>query len=285
MAEEKITSAKSTDELLNDLKNPDWKMRARAVYCLKNRMSKKVRAKLLNLLDDKHDNVWLSVVNVLRNTQNQELIDSLVEKLKNSKSAEIRWHAAYYLGEIGNKNVTDYLCNALNDESTEVRFNAAKALGKIGDKKTVDSLLKALDDKESISSINLISPKKPVSTLVRHLKDEDERVRSLAAILIGKTKTKDAFDELIGTLNDDNNIVRVSAIYALDKLGGDQIVEPLVNALKDPYWEVRSDAAKSLGNVHDDQAVVPLLETLNDENTYVRRSALKALENYKIFKK
>ena len=86
-----------------------------------------------------------SCMDVVREIQRGEVIDSLVHSLQNDGDWHGRGEAAIALGRIGDVSAVPALTHALeHDERWSVRCNAAYALGEIGDTSAVPALTHAL---------------------------------------------------------------------------------------------------------------------------------------------
>ncbi|WP_298666455.1 HEAT repeat domain-containing protein [uncultured Methanofollis sp.] len=101
---------------------------------------------------------------------------------------------------------------------------------------------------------------------------DEARIRSMAAILIGKSG--DDVSALVAALHDPDKGVRARA---MEGLVARQAVISLVGALLDPEWRVRYRAAEALGQIGDRRAVGPLARALDDGKDHVRYMAAKAL--------
>ena len=132
-----MENEKSIDDLFKDLNDSNWDIRAKAIYLLKDFDNQKVNDALILKLDDINENVWLSAVNVLKDKKDPRIVNKLSKTLLEDKRDEIRWHSAYFLGEIGDASIVEPIIKSLKDNCVEVRVNAAKALGKIGNKKAI----------------------------------------------------------------------------------------------------------------------------------------------------
>ena len=114
-------------------------------------------------------------------------------------------------------------------------------------------------------------------SLIKKLRDPDEKVRQQAAWALGVHRDRTAVPPLIAALKDTNGEVRASAAGALGDIGDKRAVTPLIVALKDPNDEVRARAADALGSLRDKRAVTPLIAALKDTNGEVRARAADAL--------
>lgn len=193
------------------------------------------------------------------------LVRIQIEQLYSSNSAE-RAVGAFHLGNMGDGAIPaiPFLISILNDytavfleykgeiEISSVRGEASKALVKIG--------------------------KPALKPLINALKDNDEDIRKMAAITLGKIKDKQAVKPLIDTLKNDNWEVRSSAAWALGEIRDSFSVESLISALKDK--DIRKDAAEALLKIGK-PSVKYLVTVLHDENPHIRRLAAEVLAGLK----
>lgn len=131
-----------------------------------------------------------------------------------------------------------------------------------------------------------------VETLLKALRNRDERVRGGAAEALGKLEDARAIEPLIKALKDKGryNIhygglypytVRVNscAAKALARIGDKSAVEPLIKMLKEGDVDDRCAAAEALGAMGDERAIEPLIESLKCRNATVRQVFGHALTN------
>ena len=135
MDKEEICKDANLKILLRNLNNLNWSIRAKAIFDLKDSNNPDVLDALIQKLDDDNVNVWLSAIRVLKDKNDSRIAEKLTRTLIEDERDEVRWHSAYYLGEIRNTEIDIVpLTNALKDKCVEVRVNAAKSLGKIGNR-------------------------------------------------------------------------------------------------------------------------------------------------------
>jgi hypothetical protein len=152
------------------------------------------------------------------------------------------------LGDIGEKQMVEFIIPALKDEDRFVRHAAVESLGKVGDADAIGPL---------------------VCTLIEE--QEDFALRGKVAKALDKLAWKPQTDvERAWYL-----IARERWIEVAD-LGGSAI-EALVIVLRDNNWGLRCQAVRALGMTGDAKAVGPLTHALQDENYNVRDEARKAL--------
>jgi len=117
-------------------------------------------------------------------------------------------------------------------------------------------------------------------TLMTALEDPVWRMRSQAAIELGRLGVKKARPALIRHLRSDSEMwVRFMSAGALGSLGGTRAAAALIHALNDQSEspDVRDMAADALGEMGSARALPALLSHLGDRSEKVRRSCAFAL--------
>jgi hypothetical protein len=180
-------------------------------------------------------------------------VPSLVVAL-NDEDKDVRWSAAFALGDTGDARAVEPLVAALADDA--LVLVAARALGKIGDPRAVDPL-----------AVVLMEDGNPV------------RQRE-AAEALGRIGDPRAVDPLIAALGAEAQNVQAAAALALGKIRDPRAVDPLITALGAKAEGLRSTAADALGDIGDARAVGPLTATVEDPGSgiAVKFSARQALE-------
>lgn len=239
------------------------------------------------------------VARALGKIKGDDVVDTLIESLKEDERAAVRQGAAWALGEIKGDKVVDPLISALReDERGNVRAECAAALDKIGGKEICRPLLKTLDDDKyeaarKKAAIGLREEKYDFAAegLVDVLMkgkgkfEEDKEVESIlnevvtALIEDGSVAVEPLIDAYNSSKKD--SYVRRQAIHALGSIGDAQATDTMIKALEDENVIVRERAAALLGNLKQRRAVEPLLAVVNDENEWksVRARAIDSLGN------
>jgi hypothetical protein len=101
----------------------------------------------------------VTIIDVMGDTMNLAAVE-ILEILLEYTDEPIRIHAAFALGQLGQKSSLELLINALDDSSAQVRENAAIALGKIGDQRAVAPL-------QQVSTADVRTKKAAVGALAR----------------------------------------------------------------------------------------------------------------------
>ena len=129
----------------------------------------------------------------------------------------------------------------------------------------VDRLLEMSNDRNPQIRANAIEALAPITQRVEPivalaLNDQNEGVRSVAAMVAGRRNLATLAPSIRGLLQDDSPFVRSAAMYALARFGEDvDITELSRMLLDDPNPRVRSQAAFVLGELGESSAI-PLLQ-------------------------
>ena len=112
------------------------------------------------------------------------------------------------------------------------------------------------------------------------LRDEDPRVRGLAATALSDIDATEALAALLVAVEDDDADVRQMAISALGELGDPRAGERLRRALGDPRGEVRFQAVMAFPRVtaHEEDALEAVLSAMDDKDALVAHVALRMAE-------
>lgn len=112
------------------------------------------------------------------------------------------------------------------------------------------------------------------------LRDEDPRVRALAATALADVNAKESLAALLVAVEDDDAHVRQMAISALGELGDARAGERLRRALGDPRPEVRFQAVMAFPRVtpRASDALDAALDATEDEDPLVAHIALRMTE-------
>ena len=290
-----LAANRDIDGLIDALKNDDCIIRKEAVVALKTIGDKKALLPLIDALkyEEWHEKyVVLSSVReyaaeALGLLKDKNAVNPLIEAL-NDNDEDVRFKAAWALGNIGDKRAVESLIGALNDERWSVRRFAAISLGKIRDERSLESLVRSLKEdndwhvrRYAADALGNIGDERIIPSLVSSLSDEDEDVRRMAIIALGKMK-KAAVKPLIEAFGSEDWRIRARVAEALGSIGDKRAVDILINALigktKDNNRFVRGRVAEALGKIGDERAIEPLIHARDDSYKYARIKAEEALE-------
>ena len=148
------------------------------------------------------------------------------------------------------RSVIKKLLPLLHEKDTGVRMTALEILKRIGHL-DLSSIIPLVDyDNEDVQVYTceiMASLKDPdtVGLLVRKSLENNDNVRTAAAIALGEFKSEEAVDALLRILGEDDWIV-FSAIYSLGKIGNPKAIQPLMDVLRNREEEVSLAACEVL---------------------------------------
>ncbi|HLY25458.1 MAG TPA: HEAT repeat domain-containing protein [Aggregatilineales bacterium] len=145
------------------------------------------------------------------------------------------------------------LVRSLKHKDQWRRLKSAQALGELGDDRAVEALGELI------------------------VEDDDENVRSMAAVALGKIGSPDGVPALIEALRDNRARVRGAAAQALGDIGDGRAVMGLITLAQDGDKMIRLFAIEAISDNRDPRAVSVLLEALNNPNPAVSQAASSAL--------
>jgi len=149
-----------------------------------------------------------------------------------------------------------------------------------------ETLLQLQDEDEAIRSqaalsLGWVGESEVIDPLVKVLlNDESPKVRANAAMSLGQLGHQEAIDSLIKSLKDEDHSVRGMSVYSLGLMKATSALNPLIEILKtDPDREARIAAADSLAQLGEEAAIQPLVFVyINEPNKDVRSEAKESLE-------
>ena len=106
---------------------------------------------------------------------------------------------------------------------------------------------------------------------------EEPEIRQYLAVVLGRTRDKEALPLLLAALKDRDDKTRIYALWALGALGDPRAVGPLSATLGDPDPGMRKTAAYALGEIGDRSAAPALEGRLDDGAADVRWNAALSL--------
>ena len=195
------------EELIEQLKDKDWRVRSNAADELRHSNKGDARAVGPLIAELNNDgNGCVSARKALAKIGEPAVLP-LIGALKEGNENARKW-AAWALGEIRDKRAVKPLIGLLNDPYYDVRWHATVALGLIGD-------------------VTALEP------LIEKLKGKDAVLRPTVAEALGNIGDAKAVVPLIGALKDTSVDVRDIAFDALVEIGEPAAV-PLVEASRKP---------------------------------------------------
>ncbi len=240
---------------------------------------------LKQLLPKQNKELKVKIIEALGNSHapNQLQLTTLLLPFTTDDDPYIRKNAIFALAQLGASEVIEQLIELLKDNTdSNVRERAADGLVQLEARETVPQLIQLL--KESSWRVQIavvrvlvyLEAREAVPLLIKLLKgDEGEMVRYIAIIGLAQLGSREEIPQLIELLKDTDYNVRRGAVDGLVQLGAREAVLPLIELLKDTG--VRSSAADGLAQLGVLEAVPQLIELLEAADKYVHRYAAYVL--------
>lgn len=214
--------------------------------------SKKVLKPLIMLLYDKERWVRMASAGSLGRLGYKESVLPLIKAFEDPKRG-ISIAAARALSVIGDKRAIPPFIKALFNAPKPTAGAAAIGLGKIGSIKEVEPLVQCLKKREDCpynevgnALLKLGSEEMAINAFIAGLADERWYIRALNVKDLGTIRSKKARISIIKTLKDPNERVRRRAVLALKGTRSEDVLRALKEALKDSDFEVRLYARDAL---------------------------------------
>lgn len=178
------------------LKHADGKVRAGAVFGLRNFPSEKVLSDVMALWDDPHEQVRYNL-NAHCNLKTKEGLELLKKRLKDS-SSHVRTGALDYLKRRQELEVPKIVAAMLTDDHPHVRGKALEALGELKADEYRDEFVKRFQNanedlyvrRMAIRSFATLALPKDMPMVRELLRDEDNQVRQYAAEVIAAVEKR-----------------------------------------------------------------------------------------------
>ena len=193
----------------------------------------------------------------------------------------VRREAAITLGEMGDERCVAPLCSALRDGDWQVREVAIEGLGQIGSP-AVELLIKLLRDwdvrKYVIVALGKIRDERVLDPLMLQLKNDEFKDDATNALVeLGAPSVS----RLVLALKDKDEIVQKQAIMALGRIKSAEAIDPLIGMLTDKDWFTRLTAAAALEAIGDDRGRDAIKPLMKDPDMVVRMRVERILAKWK----
>ncbi|RCK80688.1 MAG: hypothetical protein OZSIB_3001 [Candidatus Ozemobacter sibiricus] len=303
-----IGSPKAVPVLIEGLSNPDWNVRRSCAYALAE-IGEKGVDRIAEALKSPNDDVRYWVTRILESI-GEAGMPYLVRALQD-KNKNIRFFAAKALGSSSSPEVMRDLVKALCDPSWSVRKAAFTSICKL-EHLSVEQMLRNLaNDNEDIrywmgqvieqtgaqhleaiheclrtgdpelrlcacQALGLIGRSESTDILITGLRDDNEWVRTYAAISLGRIGDPRAIIPLIRGLSDRNSEVHRNIVKAFQNLGP-KVFDTLKDCVESDDRMLRRNAAIALGELREERGIDLLIILLEDPEEKVRQAAAEAL--------
>lgn len=219
------------------------------------------------------------------------LADYYVGKDENMKNRII-----LAMGKIGSSDAKKFLGQVMKTTQVARHLNnAAIQLSRLGERKAVMSiLLKLLKGRKAYMRINAAfalgevgtGDNRAASGLIEALQDQNDYVRSEAAVALGRLKAVSATDALKKLADSDNPFTQLDAVVALNRIDYerhrqlilDKLITPYKN--KPKYRRIYERGIRFLAEKQDKEALPYLLDYLRSTDSSRYPQSLELLREY-----
>ena len=182
-------------------------------------------------------------------TKNKTLKPAVFQQLKDSLNDEnwiVRWTVVEVLGQFPNPEVIPHLIKRLEDENSSVQIAAIRALVELEAKSSVKAIMQLSDHEETdvreaaVKAMGLLGDRTAMVKLQDMLHDHDQFVRLSVVQSICMLLEEEASPFLLEVIDDDYSHIRWAATKYLAQHPNPDIVPYLAKRLNDhsrPLWE------------------------------------------------
>jgi HEAT repeat protein len=235
-----IKDETSVNILIQTLNDHDEEVQASATFAL-GQLGAIAMSELISALGSSEPNVRMHSAFALGRI-GQIAVPALLPALE-VDDKNVRASVAMALSHIGGASTITALIKALSDKDEDVRIAAAYALGQCGEEAIpdlIDALESSVEGRALIVNVLEQIGKHSIPYLIIALGDENENVRTTAALALGQIKEKETISALLQVLNDEERETQVLlAIYALAQIG-DTAISEIVNILSNTTYSEKT---------------------------------------------
>ena len=247
----------ASEKLKNLLDNDDDRIKQRAYYALGKfeSIDEEIEKKAIAELDSKNYIIMKTAIYYLSKIKSNKAIEKLKELLLTDYTleADMKQCIIKAFGDIGNKEIIDFLIEQYNRESYTVMTKSffLYSFGELNADKAIPIL------KEAIFHDNM-------------------RMREQAVLALGKIDSKESGKYLKQALKDDNMKVRITAIESIkNKEFSDKLLILKYLAKKDPEFRVKEAAISALFEIGGADIQTWVKEIIESKNIGLTNIILK----------
>ena len=280
-----LESFVSDDEVLKAvhrrLKDPEKRIRQRALLILGNIQDGFSFEPLLQSLDDADENIQVCALRILVRRNYPGVISLLVKM--SVKSKNLRAIALTELAQISPHDYTSIMARMPQEQREELSLKLEEF--NLDIMKTLKEELQDLDSEKRLKAAQAIQviglPVNVDSNFVTSLTDPDEKVRATLIRTIGVAGNTIALRAILDSFADPDRRVRANAIETYANMQDPELIKRLLPFMRDPDNRVRGNAIKVLLELKFDPAYPALIAMLKSDEELMRLSALWVVEELK----
>jgi len=271
----------AADEVLRGLlKSPELELRKAAVEWSSDRTAPGTRADLLPLLDDPESEIRSRVVHYLAGA-GLGSETARIRKLTSDESSAVRFAAATALQRQRVAEAVPDFLRLLDDPDYEVAMAAGKGLAAMSDRRVIPSALAWLESGQKdlrevafqiLSVLRLPEDDARVAALLDH---REARVRTWAAMVMGRSGGKEVAPRLLNLLRDPSTSFMASCL--LGDLEAREVTADLLSMLDEREVYARAGAMDAIRLLGAKEAIPRVRRLLGDPDLFLRRKAIVTL--------
>lgn len=183
--------------------------------------------------------------------------------------ASVRVEAASRLASKDEQAALDVLARELGAGDDDIKDKVIYALWNHVSERAVETLEEAAESypsvrKQALEALASIREEKAVPTLVRHLDDPDDWVRSTVVESLGEIGGASVITHLIKVADGRDVDVAEKAVEFLGRIGGEEVLRYLTNLLEDRSGKLLGAAAEALGQAGAVESIPKLAQLLDE---------------------
>lgn len=212
-------------EAEDGLRAPRSADRAAAVARLAQLAPPDLEARLLPLLDDPDEMVWMRLLEAFVSGGTPAGNSMLRGRVASGTPREV-WRAARILGVRRDPEAVEPLVEALASKDPAVRRESARALGRLADRRASLPLVPLLRDESNEvrdatrDSISDLADRAVEPPLLEGLRSTDEDYQLSCILLLGRCGSRAAIRPLVGFFRHQSQVVQQSALHSFQTLTG-----------------------------------------------------------------
>jgi HEAT repeat protein len=196
-----------------------------------------------------------------------------------SDQADMRQHAVFCLGRIGDRRAKPTFLESLDDSETKIRRYAIKALRDMATVDDVERFKQVLREETWENAMLAAEVMESIGdegkqALLEMALNERNPAAAYSVALNGNPRGREV---LVEWLSEEDGR-RKDAVEFLRELGDERCISFLAEELKTATGERGRSIALELGRIGSEAAVKALIEALSADNRLTRRGAIRALE-------
>jgi HEAT repeat protein len=283
------------DFILKTYQLQDWQIQA--IQHFLETLGDPEHTQQIGMILEKHTDLRLEEISAYLLLLKPNAVPGLIKVLGDLTNSKGRRMLCEVVSELGKTRI-DSITQFMDDPRWYLVRNLVYILGRIGQETSIPYILKTYNHieprvrREAVQAAGLIGGSRVIALLTRALKDQDLRIRSMAAITLARVTKKAGLPALLEIIQakdfSKRDLSEVKAFFdAVGSIGSNEAVRPLQQILELKGWfggglrdEVRLGAACSLALIGTPEAKGILQSGSDSRDEKIRQACLEAKRRY-----